>query len=305
MTFPEKLQFNDTVGIIAPCSPVSPERVQQCEKYFESMGYSVLMGESTKHSLHGYLAGDATLRANDLNSMFANKKVKAIFCIRGGYGGNQLMELLNYRLIRNHPKTFVGYSDITSFHLAFHTLCNMVTFHGPMVSSNILDDFDDYTSSSLFNALNMSCHLRFCNPSSEEIKVIAPGCAYGLIIGGCLSLVSSAIGTFYQPDFRNKILFLEDVDESLPRCDKMMQQLFHSGIMDQISGVILGDFLNCVNPYDNTYSIYDYFKELFKNFPKPVMYNIRSGHCKPMATIPFGTVCRMNTYQRSISFERE
>lgn len=305
MIFPEKLHLSDTIGMISPCSPVTPERVCKCKEYIEAMGYSVIMGESTKHSCHGYLSGGDHLRANDINSMFANKKIKAIFCLRGGYGGNRLMNLLDYDLIRSNPKIFVGYSDITSFHLAFNTLCNMVTFHGPMVSSNMLDDFDDYTRNSFFNTLNMTSSLRFCNPSNENIKVLAPGSASGEIVGGCLSLVSPAIGTFYQPDFRDKILFLEDVDESLPRCDKMIEQLFHSGIMDQISGLILGDFLDCDNPDDNTYSIYDYFKERFKNFPKPIMYNIKSGHCKPMATIPFGTICRMNTYQKCISFERE
>ncbi len=305
MNFPKKLQLGDTIGLISPCSPAPSERVNQCKEYVEAMGYSVVIGESAKHSCHGYLAGDDCLRANDINSMFANKKIKAIFCLRGGYGGNRLMNLLDYNLIRKNPKIFVGYSDVTSFHLAFHTLCNMVTFHGPMVSSNMLDDFDNYTRTCFFNTINMTSQMKFCNPDYEEIKVLSPGCACGIIIGGCLSLISPAIGTYYQPDFRNKILFLEDVDESLPRCDKMIEQLFHSGIMNQISGLILGEFLDCVNPYDNTYSMTDYFKERFKNFPKPVMYNIRSGHCKPMATLPFGTICRMNTYQKSISFERE
>ncbi|MDD5934780.1 MAG: LD-carboxypeptidase [Clostridiales bacterium] len=304
MIFPNRLTLGDTVGIVAPSSPVTPKRAQQCKEYIESIGYTVLMGQSATSSSHGYLAGEDSLRANDINEMFANPSVKAIFCIRGGYGGNRLMRLLDYDVIRSNPKIFVGYSDITSFHLAFHSLCNLVTFHGPMVSSNMLDHFDDYTNHSFFKALNLNTALQLCNPSGNDMGVIHDGCACGEIIGGCLSLVSPAIGTFYQPDFRNKILFLEDVDESLPRCDKMIEHLFHAGIIDQVSGIILGEFLDCNNSYDPSYTIIDYFKDRFAHIGKPVMYNIKSGHGHPMATIPFGTLCRMNTFNRCISFKR-
>lgn len=304
MIFPNKLIPGDTIGIIAPCSPVKPERVNQCKAYIESMGYTVIMGESTYLSYHGYLAGPDDIRANDINSMFANPKIKAIFCLRGGYGGNRIMDLLDYNLIKQNPKIFVGYSDITSFHLAFHSLSNLITFHGPMVSSNMLDDFDEYTVKSFFQTLEMDSTLTFQNPENEPIRVIAHGTASGEIIGGCLSLVSPSIGTFYQPDFRGKILFLEDVTEALPRCDKMIEHLFHSGVMDQINGLILGDFLDCTNPTDLSYTIQDYLKERFSDFNKPVMANIRSGHCIPMATLPFGCRCDMNTYDRTISFTR-
>lgn len=304
MNIPDKLNLGDTIGIIAPCSPVNPERAKKCEEYLKQLGYRVIMGESTKLSLHGYLAGSDEIRANDINFMFANHHIKAIVCIRGGYGGNRIMNLLDYEMIQRHPKIFVGYSDITSFHLAFHKLCSMVTYHGPMVSSNMLEDFDSFTKESFFQTINMEESLTLKNPDNEPFKVLKPGKANGIIIGGCLSLVSPAIGTYYQPDFINKILFLEDVTESLPRCDKMINHLFHSGIMDMISGLILGDFKDCVNTEDESYTMEDFFNDQFRYYDKPVMYHIKSGHCKPMSTIPFGLNCSMDTEKKEIRFHR-
>ncbi len=304
MIFPNPLCKGDTIGVIAPCSPVSLERAKSCEEYLQTLGYQVLMGESTKLTLHGYLAGCDEIRANDINSMFANPSIKAIICIRGGYGGNRLMRLLDYDLIRQNPKIFMGYSDVTSFHLAFHKLCSLVTFHGPMVSSNMLDDFDDYTKSSFFEAVSIPSYINFQNPNQEELASITGGHATGELIGGCLSLISPAIGTFYQPEFHHKILFLEDIHEDLPRCDKMIEHLFHSGIMDQISGLILGDFTECNNNTDPNYTIIDYFKERFSTYNKPVMYQIQSGHCIPMATLPFGYLCHMDADQKTIEFYR-
>lgn len=304
MVFPEALRPGDTIGLVCPSSPVSHERADSCKHLLESLGYLVVMGKSTYEEVHGYLAGSDELRAFDLNSMFANPCIKAIFCIRGGYGGNRIMHLLDYDLIRQNPKIFVGYSDITSFHLAFHSLCHFVTFHGPMVSSNMIDDFDSYTKESLHTALNLQQSMSFVNPSDEPITVLSEGYASGELIGGCLSLVSPSIGTFYQPDFKGKILFLEDVHESLPRCDKMIEHLFSSGIMNDINGLILGDFQECINEEDPSYSILDYFKDRLSNFKKPVLCNIRSGHCTPMGTLPFGCRCTIDTSNKSITLSR-
>jgi muramoyltetrapeptide carboxypeptidase len=214
------------------------------------------------------------------------------------------MELLDYNTIAQNPKIFVGYSDITSFHLAFHSLCNLVTFHGPMVSSNMTEHFDYYSRSSLERTLQMPPFHIFHNPEGYYYKTIVPGIATGQILGGCLSLVSPSIGTFYQPDFSDSILFLEDIDESIPRCDKLMYHLKNAGIFSKVNGVILGSFLNCTNPADPDYTIYDFFCDFFKDFEKPVLWGLQSGHEKPMGTIPLGEICIMNTYTNRVVFER-
>ena len=302
LRIPSPLQIGDTIGLIAPCSGLTKERLAQSIEVIQSLGYHVQLGDSATQSLHGYLAGDDVTRANDINHMFANPNIDGIICLRGGYGSTRIMKLLNYRMIQHHPKLFVGYSDVTSFHLAFHSLCHMISFHGPMVSSNMVNDFDEYTRRSFQNAIQMPHCLTHCNPRNHSLSTLVPGCAQGQIIGGCLSLLSPAIGTFYQPNFRGKILFLEDVGETLPRCDKLMQHLSLAGVFDQINGILLGTFKDCINPNDETYTMDDYFIDFFQHYNKPVIQHVWSGHEKPMATIPFGTLCTIDTKNYSIRY---
>lgn len=302
MQIPDPLKPNDTIGLIAPCSPIPYSKLIASIQCINSLGYKVALGNSATCSLYGYLAGSDEIRANDINSMFENDDINAIFCLRGGYGSTSIMEFLDYEMIRKHPKIFVGYSDITSYHLAFYTLCDLITFHGPMVSSNMVNDFDFYTKESFYQALSMPEVLHFENPTGYPMISLVPGCAEGRVIGGCLSLVSPALSTFYQPDFCNTILFLEDIDETLPRCDKMMYHLKNAGIFDRVNGVLLGNFKGCENPNAPSYSMLDFFQNFFCDYDKPVLYGIQSGHDKPMGTIPFGTVCNMDSEQCSVCF---
>lgn len=303
MIYPCPLHNGDTIGLIAPCSPLQQERLLQCIHVITSLGYEVALGKSARESLHGYLAGSDETRANDINQMFADPSIDAIFCIRGGYGSTRIMSMLDYRMIQKHPKIFLGYSDVTTFNLAFYQCSHLVTFHGPMVSSNMVDNFDAYSTSCLFEALSMPRCLTFHNPEDTPILPIVSGCASGRIIGGCLSLVAPSIGTFYQPDFRNTLLFLEDVDETLPRCDKLMQQLKNSGVLNQVNGILLGNFKDCINPNAPEYTMFDFFCDFFKDYDKPVLWGIQSGHDKPMGTIPLGTLCKINSYPCQIEFQ--
>lgn len=302
MLFPHPLKIGDHIGLIAPCSPVKAEHLSSCVQCLTSRGYHVELGNSSLASRNGYLAGSDELRAADINQMFANPDIKAIFCLRGGYGSNRILDLLDYDCIRRNPKIFVGYSDVTTFHLAFYSKCNLATFHGPMVSSNMIEDFDFYTKQSLAKALQIPKAFNFLNPEGYEMHPIIKGVAKGRIIGGCLSLVSPAIGTFYEPDFCDTILFLEDIDESLPRCDKMMHHLKNSGVLSKVNGVILGNFKGCTNSTFPEYSMYDFFSEFFHDYQKPVLWGLQSGHDKPMGTIPFGSICTLDTINCSIMF---
>ncbi|MDO5292070.1 MAG: LD-carboxypeptidase [bacterium] len=303
MNYPNPIHPGDTVGLVAPCSPIQPSKLNACIDAITAMGMNAVIGDSVTESLHGYLAGSDQVRADDLNAMFYSSSIDAIFCLRGGYGSTSLMSLLDYQTITKHPKLFVGYSDVTSFHLAFHRLCDFITFHGPMVSSNMINDYDEYTKQCFEEAISMPDVLTYHSPDGSKPISIVKGTACGRVIGGCLSLISPSIGTFYQPDFKGKILFLEDVDESLPRCDKLMHHLAHSCVLDQVDGVILGTFKDCTNPNDPSYTMFDFFKDFFSSYKKPVLYGVQSGHEKPMATIPFGTVCYINSYSAELSFE--
>ena len=302
MVFPEKLKKGDTVAIVAPSSPVTKEQADACRKLVENMGYKVRMGKCTYLSIHGYSAGTGEEKARDLNEMFADKTVNAIWCIRGGDTSSHAMDKIDYEIVRNNPKIFVGYSDITNLHVNFNQKCDLVTFHGPMVKSNMLNDFDDFTKTSFEKALNMGDELILENPEGEDFKVMVEGHAKGTVVGGNLALLTSMIGTPYELDAKDKILFIEDVDENVERLDRMMYQLKYSNKLRDAKGIIFGDFTDCINNRDNSYAVIEMLKDVLADYDKPVMYNIKSGHCFPMSTIPFGTTCVMDTGLRTIKF---
>lgn len=307
MIIPNILEKGDLVGLVAPSSPTESGRVLACEEKICALGYQVLTGKSCFSSWHGYLAGQDKVRADDINQMFANPLVKAIFCIRGGYGCGRILEFLDYEMIRKNPKIFVGYSDITSIHLALQKLCKLVTYHAPMVSSNLLEQFDAYTQASFEEILcfGKGKELCFHNPQTLPLKVIATGRegkAAGRLIGGNLAVLINSICTAYEPEWDGKILFLEDIHESIPRIDRMMTQLRLMGVFDQVSAVLLGDFADCQNEYEPTFGIEDYLFETFQTFKIPVLSNLQVGHCFGTASLPLGSLCRVETEPAGIWF---
>ena len=302
MMFPKKLEKGDTIAIIAPSSPVSKKNADACKKFIENMGYKVKMGKCTYLSIHGYSAGTGEERADEINKMFADKEVRAILCIRGGDTSSHTIDKLDLDIIKANPKIFVGYSDVTNLNIIFNQICELITFHGPMVKSDMLNNYDDFTKSSFEKALNMEDELILENPPDEDFKVMIEGYAEGIIIGGNLALLTSMIGTPYEVDTKRKILFIEEVNENVTRLDRMMYQLKYSGKLEDAAGIIFGDFTNCINKTDENYTAEKMLKDILSDYKKPVMYNMKSGHCHPMSTIPLGTKCIMNTKTKTIKF---
>lgn len=305
MRFPEQLKKGDLVGIVCPASPVEPARMDECVRALQGQGYQVREGRSCRRKYHGYLAGTDEERAADLNEMFADPQLKGIFCARGGNGSGRIMKLLDYDMIRRNPKVFVGYSDITNLHMALNKLCGFVTYHGPMVSSNMVDKYDAYTRESFESLLGMGDTWEFRNPPGEGFKVLVPGRAKGTLAGGNLSLVSDMLGTFYAPDFTGKILFLEDTHESVPDIDRMIGQMECQGIFDQISGLVLGDFKEAGNRYDPDFGIGEYIEDQFHYLNIPVVYHVTVGHCHPTGSLPMGAGCILDADCGRIWFCRE
>lgn len=308
MRFPPPLRPGDRVGLAAPSSPVSTEERDQCIAVLESMGFRVAIGDVLKKpdNIHGYLAGNEKKRAEDLNRMFASHEVKAIFNIRGGYGSSMIMKYLDYDLIRRNSKIFIGYSDITNLHTAFQKYCGFVTFHGPMVKPNMLPNPDIYSIKSLMETIAMGDRLRFRNPDGETFEAFQEGRAKGIITGGNLAVLARSCGTFYQPDTAGKILFLEDIGESVPSLHMYLNQLEHAGLIDQAAGILLGEFTECDNErYDPGYCVDDFFREWSLRRRVPVMAHICSGHGSRIGTIPFGTNCMIDTKNRRILFEKQ
>lgn len=295
MKKPKGLTFNDTIGVIAPGSSTTIENVEKVYKKIIELGFKPKMGKSCYES-YGYLAGKDSLRAEDINNMFEDEEVKGILCIRGGYGTPRILELLDYKLIKNNPKVFIGYSDITALHLVINQKCKLVTFHGPMAASNMIENFDDFSKNSLYNCIldDGDFKAEIENPSKEKIEVINKGIAKGEIIGGNLSLIADTIGTPYEIDTKGKILFIEEIGEEEYNIDRMLTQLRLSGKLESANGIILGDF-------NGNTTLHQVIGDILKPLGKPTIFNLQSGHCKPMLTIPLGIKAKLDANNKKIT----
>lgn len=309
MRYPDPLKKGGTVGLIAPASPVSKEACEECRRRLEELGFSVLIGKNLKRGdeIHGYLAGSSQKRAEDVNEMFLDSRVQAIFCVRGGYGSAQILRYLDYKAIRQNPKIFVGYSDITSLHLAFLRHCNFITFHGPMVQPDLLSGAKDAKKAYIIESLQEACNgtgsFCFQNPPGEKLFPIKKGEAAGRLTGGNLSVLAKSLGTPYSPIFTDAVLFLEEVGESIPRIDMYLTQLENAGAFAQVKGILLGDFTDCTNEnYNGSLKIKTFLKERFWGMELPVLGNVCSDHRWPMGTLPLGAECRIR--DGKISFMR-
>ncbi|WP_313233915.1 S66 peptidase family protein [Tissierella praeacuta] len=301
MIKPKALKLGDTLGIIAPASPVAEEKVKKAHDKLIDMGFKVKMGKSL-YERYGYLSGKDSIRAEDINEMFKDKEVNGIICIRGGYGTPRILDLLDYEIIRNNPKVFVGYSDITALHISFAQLANLVTYHGPMAASDMIDNFSDFSKSNLFRAImNTEPMGKISNPEKEEIITINGGVAEGFIIGGNISLIVDTIGTPYEIDVKGKLLFIEEVGEEPYNIDRMLNQLRLSGKLQEASGIILGDFNDCEskNPDENL-TLKEVINDQVKLIHKPTIYNLQAGHCNPMVTLPFGVRARLDADKKEL-----
>ena len=305
MKFPKKLEKGNTIALVCTSSGVETGRIAECVTAMENLGYKVKTAGNLDGAYAGYMAGTGKERAEWLNKMFADPEVDAIFCVRGGDGSARMMEYLDYDMIKANPKIFVGYSDVTNLHLALTQECDFVTFHGPMVSSNIVDSFDEETAESLFTALNSDEAFEFKNPKGYEIGVLKEGKATGKIIGGNLSLLSASVGTPYEVDTEGNILFIEEVCEPMSKIEKWGYHLRNAGLFAKCSGIILGQFTKVVNEKMEEFDELKTFLDMLEGLDIPVMYGIESGHGSQIMTIPMGATCHMDTATKTIKFEVE
>jgi muramoyltetrapeptide carboxypeptidase len=290
MNKPKALKIGDTIGIVAPSSALRQvDDLERSIKILEEQGFKLVIGESCGKK-YGYLSGSDELRAGDINRMFENSKIDAVFCLRGGYGTPRILDRLDYDVIKKNPKIFIGYSDITAIHIALNQKCDLITFHGPMVASDMLGKFDEFSKKSYLNAITSIKPLgQMNNPIGFDIKSMVPGKARGIIVGGNLSLIAATIGTSYEIDTKGKILFLEDIEEFTYSVDRMLTQLRLSGKLKDCAGIILGDFKNCLPQYEDfDHTLMQVFNDIIVLAKKPTIYNFMAGHCTPKITIPLG-----------------
>lgn len=302
MIKPVPLKKGDKIAFIAPSSPTAESRINPSIEAMENLGLKVILGESCK-SKHGYLSGTDEIRAKDLNEMFKDDEIKGIFAIRGGYGASRILNMLDYTVIRNNPKIFVGYSDVSILHIVLNQKCNLITYHGPMPSTELYKNLDSFTKDYFINALFSSKPIgNLNNPSNIKTKTLYGGKANGPVIGGNLSLICSSLGTEYEIDTKDKILFLEEVAEEPYRIDRMLLQLKQAGKFKDAAGIVFGAFTNCNarEPLESL-TITEILNELIVPEKKPSIYNVCCGHCLPTITLPLGAMANLNADKHQLN----
>ena len=289
LILPPPLKPGDLIGIVGPASPMLPERLAVGVQYLQDRDFRIKLAPHV-NDVHGYLAGSDANRVSDLNQMFLDEDVAAIFCSRGGYGTPRILGKVNYAAIKSHPKILVGYSDITALQLAIFKKTGLVTFSGPMVAVEMAKAFAAFTEANFWQMMTgplPGFQMRFF-PNAAPLKAKS-GRARGRLLGGCLSLICALLGTPYLPDFRGAILFLEDVGEEPYRVDRMLSQLKLAGIFNVASGIIFGQFPDCVaKPGSPSLSLPEVIAELTSDLDIPVVVNFPYGHIDAKYTMPIG-----------------
>ncbi|WKA54046.1 S66 peptidase family protein [Planococcus shixiaomingii] len=292
-TLPKRLKKGDTVGIIAPSSPPNLENLKKALPFLEELGLNVKMGKSVE-SKRGYLAGDDDARLADLHAMFEDPEIAGIICAGGGYGAARYADRIDYAMIKENPKVFWGYSDITFLHTAIGEYADLVTFHGPMLASDVGKDEFHERSARMFGQLFSPFELHY----SEEISpltAIRGGVAEGELVGGNLSLLSSGIGTKFEIDVEDKILLIEDIDEEPYSVDAMLNQLRMARKFDEVAGIVIGDFKNSEpKKREKSLTLDEVFDDYFSELKVPVVKGFKIGHCEPHFSVPLGVKAQLD-----------
>jgi len=283
---PKRLQVGDTVGIIAPASPPNLENLTKAFAFLEELGLKYVIGKSVQLK-NGYLAGTDEDRLSDLHEMIEDPNIAAIFCASGGYGAERIAERIDYQLLEENPKIFWGFSDITYLHTAFGLYSDIVTFHGPTLSSMGREDVAE-RSKHMFKQLFEPAEIHY-EEDISMLTTVSGGAVRGELTGGNLTLIVSSIGTKYEIDTKGKILLIEDIGLEPAQIDGLLNQLKLSRKLDEVAGVIIGEFTNAEpKEYVDSLTIDEVFTHYFGKLGKPVVKGFKIGHCEPNVAIPLG-----------------
>ena len=299
---PKRLQPGDTLGIIAPASaPPDPRNLDRAVATLQQLGFKVKLAPNVRKR-RGFLAGTDRERAGDLMRMFADRQVSAILCVRGGYGTARLLPLLDYRVIRANAKILVGYSDITSLHCALLMKANLISFHGPMLNSDFVHPgMPKFTLTSFLRILTEASPPGGISQGyrRKTVKVLRSGISHGQLIGGNLTLLCTTIGTPWQPPFRQRILFIEDLGEQPYRFDRMLTYLLNCGLLQQVAGIAIGINHDCEDPKakrarEYRQTLADVFRDRLLPLKVPIVTGLPFGHVPHNATLPVGLHATLN-----------
>lgn len=289
---PSKLKIGDTIGVVAPSSPIIGDNIDELNKskeIVERSGFKVKYSKNIFSNTNGYSA-TAREKAEDINAMFADKEVKMIWCAKGGNNSNSTFEYIDYELIKKNPKIICGFSDITSITNMITEKTGLITFSG----TNFKTIATDETDFSYKQALNrfVDGNLEF-GPENEEYVTIQKGKAEGELIGGNLSLTRGMVAGKYSLDFTDKILFLEELGfETDPEAtSNNIYYMKQNGVFDKIKGLWIGNY-----EHESAISLEKIIMDILDGEYKfPIIKSNNFGHIERKTVIPIGTKAEINT----------
>ncbi len=315
---PRHLVKGDTIGIVAPASPLENEaEIEYTYQWLKKVGLKYKMG---KHVFDSYsdFAGSDENRLADFNAMWADPEVKAVMPMRGGNGAARLLSGIDYDLIARNPKIIVGYSDITSLLIAIHQKTGLVTFHGPMMGGFFEGSYTyhNYLKAVMNNKplglITDKDDKEIWNPEGPPTRfIIAKGKARGRLTGGCLTLIRQLMGTPYEIETEGKILFIEDLDAEPHEIDRMLYQLQLAGKLQKAAGIVVGECTNCGpggsgrNNFPLNFSLDRILEQRLSGLGIPVIYGLRFGHSKEKCTIPLGVMASIDATDNGVRFKIE
>lgn len=297
-----KIKKDGTIGIISPAWIPNEDRMKTGLGYLEQKGYKIKKGKNLGQT-YGYFAGTDAQRLSDIHDMFTDQDVDMIISARGGWGGLRLIDKLDYDLIQKNAKIFVGYSDITTLQLALWAKTGLPSLSGPMAGVEMGKGILPFTEQHFFGQIHNDNPVYEFDYRETETSVVNSGRTEGILLGGCLSLVSHLIGTPYSPDYSGTILFLEDVGEKPYKIDRYLAHLKQSGVFDQINGLILGDFIDCEADTDEvSFKLDDILDDYVSDVSCPVIRDFPYGHGDFKFTMPVGVHTIFDTDRGELKF---
>ena len=292
---PPALRTGDTVGIVAPASNVKRSELEAGCEGLRRAGYRPFYFDSILEQ-DLYFAGSVERRARELEDMFKREDVHAIVCARGGYGSNYLLEALDWKKIKEHPKIFVGYSDLTALLTYLHDALGLITFHGPMVAKDWARE-DGTDLSSWRAALAGSAPWEPNLGAGSGATGLVSGTAEGVLYGGCLSILVASLGTPYEIRTEGTILFLEDIAAKPFQIDRMLMQLKLAGKLTGVRGIAFGEMRDCLQTENQGYTLQEVLLRIVGELGVPVAYGVRSGHVTAgNITLPFGVRAELKVH---------
>ena len=299
---PSSLRKGSKIAFTAPASPTNMWEISSSVNFYKKNGCEVVIGDTIRlqKNQYRYFSAPDEIRAAEFMKFIEDKTISGIICGRGGYGTGRILKYLDFELIKNNPKIIIGFSDISILLLAITKMTGLVTFHGPVASVKL----NTFTGNNLLNSIFYKEN--YTNFKIPGIQIINEGAAEGEIVGGNLTMLISTMGTPYEIDTNEKLLFIEDVAEHAYEVDRMLTQLYNANKLQVANAIIFNGFknINSRRPFypNKGYSIKEVIDQIVKPLNKPLIYNFEFGHEDNMITLPIGIKSKIDTKSRTFEF---